>query len=246
MTKPAVGKTGPEKTGAGKTGPGKTGPRKAGPDDAIEAEARRRLGPAAEAAVICGVDEAGRGPLAGPVVAAAVTLLASAEATPALAALNDSKALKPAAREALFEALRAAQAAGLVDIGVGAASAREIDALNILRANDLAMRRAVARLASAPDYALIDGDRTPPNLGCAAEAVVKGDARVRSIAAASVVAKVIRDRAMARLAARHRGYGWDRNAGYPTAEHRAALAEHGPSKHHRTSFGSVKAARSKV
>jgi len=196
------------------------------PDFVLELEAGGR---------VAGVDEAGRGPLAGPVVAAAVVFPAGVPA--ALAGmLDDSKKLSAARREAAFAALRGC--AG-VEIGVAAASVAEIGALNILGASLLAMRRAVARLPRAPDLALVDGNR-PPLLACPVRCVVGGDARSLSIAAASIIAKVVRDRAMARLAARHPGYGWAGNAGYPTADHRAALARLGPTRHHRAGFGTVR------
>ncbi len=182
---------------------------------------------------VAGVDEAGRGPLAGPVVAAAVILRAD---TPPmlLALLDDSKKLTPARRLAAFLALRASTA----EIGVGAASVTEIFRLNILHAAMLAMRRAVARLGPVPDLALVDGNY-PPELGCAVRCVVGGDALCLSIAAASIVAKVVRDRTMARLAVRFPGYGWDANAGYATSAHRLALRRLGPTHHHRAHFGTV-------
>lgn len=204
-------------------------PARRADDDPAEA-ARDRLG---EAARIVGVDEAGRGPLAGPVVAAAVWLPWD---SPLAARMGDSKALSKAARERLFEEILTAAGDGSADIGIGAASVREIDALNILRANDLAMRRAIQRLGARPDLALIDGSWRPPGLGCPAETAVKGDARCARIGAASILAKVTRDRIMARLAARHGAYGWGTNAGYPTKAHREAIAAHGPSAHHRRSF----------
>jgi len=178
-------------------------------------------------AVICGVDEAGRGPWAGPVVAAAVVL--GRDHVPA--GLNDSKKLTARRREALYDQIRAVAA-----VGVGIAGVEEIDALNILRANDLAMRRAVAALDPAPTVALIDGNRVPPGLPCQAHALVGGDRRSLSVAAASIIAKVTRDRIMAELAAAHPGYGWERNQGYGTAEHRAALIRLGVTPHHRRSF----------
>ena len=182
---------------------------------------------------VAGVDEAGRGPLAGPVVAAAVIL--RADVSPELAAmLDDSKKLTAEQRLAAFLALRASTA----EIGVGAASVTEILRLNILHAAMLAMRRAVARLGVAPDLALVDGNY-PPKLGCAVRCVVGGDALCLSIAAASIVAKVVRDRAMARLAVRFPGYGWDANAGYATVFHRNALRRLGPTCHHRAAFGTV-------
>jgi len=182
---------------------------------------------------VAGVDEAGRGPLAGPVVAAAVVLAADTSAELA-AMLDDSKKLTAAQRLAAFLALRASSA----EIGIGAASVTEIFQLNILHASMLAMRRAVARLAVVPDLALVDGNY-PPHLACRVQCVVGGDALCLSIAAASIVAKVVRDRAMTRLAARFPGYGWQTNAGYGTAVHREALRRLGATRHHRESFGTV-------
>ena len=179
---------------------------------------------------ICGVDEVGRGPWAGPVVAAAVMLPAGV----CPPGVTDSKKLSPARRAALVAPIRAA---GLV--GLGAASVAEIDRLNILQATWLAMRRALAALPAPPDAALIDGNRVPPGLSCPAQAVVGGDACVPAIAAASIVAKVVRDRAMARLAPRYPAYGWERNAGYGVAAHRAALMRLGVTPHHRRSFRPV-------
>jgi ribonuclease HII len=184
---------------------------------------------------VAGVDEVGRGPLAGPVVAAAVIF--SAVPPPALAALlDDSKKLTAEARLRAFVAL---QACGLAEIGIGAASVAEISRINILQASLLAMRRAVARLGVAPDVALVDGNQ-PPTLPCPVRCIVDGDALCLSIAAASIVAKVVRDRAMARLAVRFPAYGWATNAGYGTLPHREAIALHGPSRHHRPTFGTVR------
>jgi len=185
-----------------------------------------RLGPR-----VAGVDEAGRGPLAGPVAAAAVVLRPGRIPD----GLNDSKMLTARQRAVLFDALRRA-----ADVGLAWASVAEIDRLNIRAASLLAMRRAVARLAAPPRHALIDGDAIPPGLPCPAAAVVKGDARCLSIAAASIVAKVARDRAMAALAQAHPGYGWDANKGYPTQAHRAALQRLGVTPHHRRSFKPVR------
>jgi ribonuclease HII len=182
---------------------------------------------------VAGVDEAGRGPLAGPVVAAAVVLGPRVPRKLALL-LDDSKKLTVEQRLAAFAALRASR----VEIGIGAASVSEILRLNILHASMLAMRRAVARLGTAPDLALVDGNY-PPQLGCAVQCVVGGDGLCLSIAAASIIAKVVRDRAMARLAVRFPGYGWETNAGYATTFHRAALGRLGATRHHREAFGTV-------
>jgi len=185
-----------------------------------------------ERGVIAGVDEAGRGPTAGPVVAAAVVL------DPATApdGLNDSKQLTKRRREQLFADLWATAI-----IGVGVAEPEEIDRANILWATMAAMSRAVAALPLTPDIVLIDGNRTP-DLACAARAVVKGDAISVSIAAASIIAKVTRDRLMDEADARWPVYGFVRHAGYPTQIHRDALMAHGPCPIHRRSFAPVKAA----
>ncbi|MBV8612737.1 MAG: ribonuclease HII [Acetobacteraceae bacterium] len=185
--------------------------------------------------LVAGVDEVGRGPLAGPVLAAAVVFPGGVPRRLA-AMIDDSKRLTPEARLAAFAAIRAS---GRAEVGVGAASVAEIGRLNILHAALLAMRRAVARLPRRPDLALVDGDR-PPDLPCAVRCVVGGDGLSLSIAAASIVAKVLRDRAMTRLAARFPGYGWDANAGYATKAHRAALCRLGPTPHHRPAFGAVR------
>ena len=178
---------------------------------------------------VCGVDEVGRGPWAGPVVAAAVILERGWDA----AGVDDSKRLTAAARTRLR---REIEAHG--EIGMGQASVREIDRLNILNAALLAMRRAVTDLVRLPECALVDGNRLP-DLPCPAEAVPRGDARSLSIAAASIVAKVERDRLMSRLAGEFPGYGWERNAGYGTPEHAAALERLGVTPHHRRSFAPV-------
>ena len=185
--------------------------------------------------IVCGVDEVGRGPLAGPVVAAAAVLPPEG-LPPALAALvNDSKLLKPKVREELAPLIL-----GCCRVAVGMADVGEIDRLNILHASLLAMKRAVEGLGITPGVALIDGNKTP-DLSCAMRTIVGGDAASLSIAAASVVAKVERDRIMAELALAYPGYGWERNAGYPTIEHRQALISLGITPHHRRSFGPVKA-----
>jgi ribonuclease HII len=179
---------------------------------------------------VAGLDEVGRGPLAGPVFAAAVVLRAGYIPE----GIADSKVLTAARRQNLARLIHAQ-----CEVCVAEASVEEIDSLNILRASHLAMARALAGLPTPPDYALIDGNLIPRDLPCAAEAIIKGDARSLSIAAASIVAKVARDKRMVDLAQQFPGYGWDRNAGYPTAEHRAALLNLGVTAHHRRSFGPV-------
>ncbi len=179
---------------------------------------------------VAGVDEVGRGPLCGPVVAAAVRL----DPVCIPDGLNDSKKLSAARRESLFHILVES-----ADVAIGQAGVEEIDSLNILRASHLAMIRAVAGLRQTPDHILIDGNALPRNLTIGAETIIKGDARSVSIAAASIVAKVWRDRIMGDLAQHHPGYGWDRNAGYPTKDHLEALRNLGPTPHHRRSFKPV-------
>jgi ribonuclease HII len=198
--------------------------------------------------IVIGLDEAGRGPLAGPVVAAAVWLDPQ-RLDPAVARrLDDSKKLSPAVRLALFEALGDPTSGAVV--GLGEAGVEEIDRLNILHASLLAMRHAADALAAAlaaarperlPEAALVDGNRLP-RLACPARAVVRGDGLSLSIAAASVVAKVTRDRAMAAHARDFPGYGWERNQGYGTAEHRAGIARLGVTPLHRRSFRPVREA----
>ncbi|MEZ5926619.1 MAG: ribonuclease HII [Hyphomicrobiaceae bacterium] len=181
---------------------------------------------------IAGIDEAGRGPLAGPVVAAAVIL------DPACIpeGLDDSKRLTPEARERLFTDLSRS-----AEIGVGIADVHRIDRDNILRATLWAMAEAARRLGRRPATALVDGNRAP-ELDCTIETIVSGDAKVASIAAASIVAKVTRDRAMRELADRYPAFGFERHKGYGTAEHLAALRRLGPTPEHRRSFAPVAAA----
>ncbi len=197
------------------------------PDFALEDSALAEIGPGA---LIAGVDEVGRGPWAGPVVAAAVIL--KRKNVPD--GLDDSKALGKARREAVFEAIQEHAI-----IGYGSASVEEIDDINILQASLLAMTRAVEALGVAPHIALIDGNRAP-RLACPARPVVKGDSRSLSIAAASIIAKVTRDRLMADLACEHPAYGWERNAGYGTREHQEALRLVGICPHHRKSFAPIR------
>lgn len=179
-------------------------------------------------AYVAGVDEAGRGCLAGPVVAAAVILPKDAQ----LPGLDDSKKLSPPAREALVPEIERVALA----VGIGQCSPAEIDQLNVLWAALEAMRRAIHQLALMPDVALVDGNQTIPDAPCAQQTVIRGDATSLSVAAASVLAKVARDRRMVELDADFPVYGWAAHKGYPTAAHYAALAEHGPSIHHRRSF----------
>lgn len=187
---------------------------------------------------IAGVDEVGRGPLAGPVMAAAVVL--PRRVPRALAELiDDSKKLDAARREVAFAAIMAAAAVGRVRVALGAASVAEIHRINILRASLLAMRRAVMRLPEMPRLALVDGNQAP-DLPCEVRCIVGGDASELAIGAASIVAKVVRDRCMARLDRRYPGYGWPENAGYATAAHRAALRILGVTVHHRAGFGTVR------
>jgi ribonuclease HII len=177
---------------------------------------------------VVGVDEVGRGPLAGPVTACAVRL----DPGRIPRGLADSKTLSAPRREALF-----AEIIAVAEVSVAHASVEEIDSLNILYASHLAMERAVAALDA--DHALIDGNLIPRRLACPATAIVKGDARCLSIAAASIVAKVTRDRIMVDLAQQHPGYGWEANAGYATKTHLAALRDLGVTPWHRRSFQPV-------
>jgi ribonuclease HII len=189
--------------------------------------------------LVCGIDEAGRGPLAGPVVAAAVVLDPHRFPKTLRDGLDDSKALSIEERETCYRALQRCADRGAARIGVAAASVTEIDRINILRAALLAMTRAVAVLGVRPDIALVDGDIAPP-LTCAVQTVVKGDALSFSIAAASVIAKVTRDRIMRGLAPRYPVYRWETNVGYATQEHGEAIRRFGVTRHHRRSFSPVR------
>ncbi len=183
------------------------------------------------AQAVAGIDEAGRGPLAGPVVAAAVILPAGFS----LPGLTDSKQLSEKKRDAFYPQIHEQAVA----VGIGVATAAEIDRLNILQATLRAMQRAVARLTPSPDHLLIDGI-TPLPLATSQQTLKKGDSRSLSVAAASVVAKVVRDRIMCSLDRQQPGYGFAKHKGYGTAEHRRAIAELGPSRHHRLTFAGVK------
>ena len=194
--------------------------KRPGPDFSIETRFK---------GLICGIDEAGRGPLAGPVVAAAVVF--DKQCTPN--GIKDSKLLTRIQREDLFRKIKN-QAA----VGVGIADVAEIDDLNILKATFAAMTRAYDQLNPSPSVALVDGNRSP-KLSCTVQTVIGGDGLSLSIAAASIVAKVTRDNLMRNLAVSYPGYGWERNVGYPTSEHLAALALLGVTPHHRRTFAPV-------
>ncbi len=193
-------------------------------DCPFEAAAR-----ASGARIVAGIDEVGRGPWAGPVVACAAVLH-----SPPPAGLDDSKRLTARRRAALEPIL-----ADCCETGFGEASVAEIDALGIRRATHLAMRRAVEALTRPPDHLLIDGNDAPDWLDRPHDLIVGGDGRSPAIAAASVLAKLRRDRGMMALAQQHPGYGWERNAGYGTAAHRAGLERHGLTPHHRRSFAPI-------
>ena len=184
-----------------------------------------------ESGRVAGIDEVGRGPFAGPVVAAAVIL----DQNNIPDGIQDSKKLSKAKREELFLAIHATAA-----VGIGEASVQEIDRHNILEASLLAMRRAMEALPTRPNAALVDGNRDP-KLGLPTRLIVKGDGRSLSIAAASIVAKVTRDRKMCALAEVYPQYGWEKNAGYGTAEHRKGLREFGITPQHRRSFAPIRA-----
>jgi len=185
----------------------------------------------ASAGIVAGIDEAGRGPWAGPVVAAAA-IIDPANIPPGI---NDSKKLSPQKRDTLYEAI-----IKTCRWGVGSASVIEIDTLNILQATKLAMARALGNLGIVPDVALVDGNQ-PPALPCRVKTIIGGDGISLSIAAASIIAKVTRDRFMCELANEYPGYGWERNAGYGTPEHQKALASLGITRHHRRSYAPIKA-----
>jgi ribonuclease HII len=197
----------------------------AAPSDRYEKRARRK-----GARLVAGVDEAGRGPLAGPVVTAAVVFTRGYPD-----GLDDSKRLTANQRHALFDAILAK---GHVSVAI--ASRARIDRMNILRASLWAMSRAVAGLSCGADHVLVDGNMLPPALPCPAEAIIDGDALSVSIAAASIVAKVTRDRLMANVGRAFPDYGFERHMGYSTPEHFEALREHGPCTHHRQSFAPVR------
>lgn len=188
---------------------------------------------------VAGVDEVGRGAWAGPVYAAAAVLTAHAANSPNLAFINDSKALSKGKREIIYKQLLNAIKSGNAWIGIGSAGVKEIDSLNILEATMLAMQRAVADLPFIPETILIDGNKTP-ELPSPSKAIVNGDKLILSIAAASIYAKVTRDKYMFSLSKEYDGYGWEQNSGYGTQRHQQGLINCGITEHHRKSFRPVK------
>ncbi len=202
------------------------------PQTASHPSAARFIDPSMDGLVIAGVDEAGRGPLAGPVAVAAVIL----DPAQQIDGLGDSKTLAEARREALFPLIQSRARAWAIVL----VHADEIDRINILQATLEGMRRAVAGLSEPPDKVLIDGNHIPKGLGIEAQAIIKGDAKVAAIAAASILAKVARDRWMLALDAAHPGYGFARHKGYPTPAHLDALRRLGPCPQHRRSFAPVR------
>ena len=190
--------------------------------------------------LVAGVDEAGRGPWVGPVVAGAVVFLNRDIHPYLLTHLNDSKKISVKTREALFALIEEESQKGNLCFGIGQASAQEIDEMNILQATFLAMKRAVQNLKVKPDTALIDGNRIPQNFVCPAQCIIKGDALSYSISAASIVAKVYRDRLMQKMALAYPGYGFEKNAGYGTKEHIEGLKKYGITPEHRKSYKPIK------
>lgn len=186
--------------------------------------------------LIAGIDEAGRGPWVGPVVAAAVTFHTHNINPILLNALNDSKKLSAKKREELYELLKQEAQNGKLNYGIGEASAQEIDDMNILQATFLAMQRAVEELPQIPDMAIIDGNRQPKEFPCPSVTLIKGDATSYSVAAASIIAKVYRDRLMTELARQYPGYGFEKNAGYGTKSHIEGLQKFGITPEHRKSY----------
>ncbi len=185
--------------------------------------------------IVIGVDEVGRGPLAGPVVAAAVYIPPENRGHPVWRDVQDSKKISAIRRDILFLVIQ-----GQCIYGIASASVDEIDSINILQATFLAMRRAIEQMKLNNPYVLIDGNRLPKNWPWDSRAIIKGDTKSVSIAAASILAKVTRDRLMVELANTHPEYGWDNNAGYGTPEHLSALSAHGITPHHRQSFAPVR------
>lgn len=189
---------------------------------------------------VCGIDEAGRGPWVGPVVAGAVIFINRDINNEILENLDDSKKLSARKRERLYELLLEEEKRGNLTYGIGLASAKEIDELNILQATFLAMSRAVECLKIKPETALIDGNRTPKSFACKSECIIKGDSLSYSISAASILAKVYRDNLMKKMAQDFPGYGFEKNAGYGTKEHIEGLKKYGVTIEHRKSYRPIK------
>ena len=189
---------------------------------------------------VCGVDEAGRGPWVGPVVAGAVVFLSRDINPELLSCINDSKKLSAAKREKLYDLLLKEEREGHLSFGIGEASAAEIDNLNILQATFLAMKRAVQKLKITPEHALIDGNRLPVDFACPCSCYIGGDSRSYSIASASILAKVYRDRLLKDLALKYPGYGFEKNAGYGTKDHIEGLKKYGITPEHRRSYRPIK------
>lgn len=190
--------------------------------------------------VVCGIDEAGRGPWVGPVAAGAVMFLRHDVSAELLQNLDDSKKLSAAKRERLYDLLMNEAEVGNLLYGIGLASAAEIDEMNILQATFLAMTRAAEQLSIKPQLALIDGNRLPNRFLCSAQCYIGGDGRSYSIAAASILAKVYRDRLMQKMAEKYPYYGFEKNAGYGTKEHIAGIRAHGLTPEHRRSYKPIK------
>ena len=196
--------------------------------------------------LVVGIDEAGRGPWAGPVVAGAVIVLDKNLSPILLNGLDDSKKLSEKKRGLLFEELFAEEQRGKLCIGIGQASCEEIDNLNILQATFLAMKRATENLHQKPDMAIIDGNRIPADFVCPAQCVIKGDAKSLSISAASIVAKVYRDRIMKEMAQKYPYYGFEKNAGYGTKSHIEGLKQYGITPEHRKSYKPIQELMKKI
>jgi ribonuclease HII len=190
---------------------------------------------------VAGLDEAGRGPWVGPVVAGCAVFLSRDVDARLLSDLNDSKKLSKKKREMLFDLLQKEAEKGTMLLGIGEASAEEIDRLNILQASFLAMKRALAKIKIKPMVALIDGNREPKDFAVPVKSVIKGDAKSYSISAASILAKVYRDRLMEKMAEEYPHYGFEKNAGYGTKDHIAGLQQYGVTPQHRRSYAPIKA-----
>ena len=190
--------------------------------------------------LVCGIDEAGRGPWVGNVVAGAVIILDKNLSPELLNNLNDSKKISKTKREKLYDLLRAEEKAGKIRIGIGEATPQEIDNNNILQATFMAMKRATENLQIKPDIALIDGNRIPKNFISPTKAIIKGDSKSYSISAASIIAKVYRDKQMEELAKKYPYYGFERNAGYGTKDHIEGIKKYGIIPEHRKSYKPIK------